>query len=114
MKNFIEKRAHPRYDVIWPVTLSVNQQAVKGQTINISYEGISVECDEPLPLNKVINISIEPLDSQAIAVSGKVVWSDIYGIAKEETSYGLGICFVEISEQDRVRYNDLVSTFLDQ
>jgi hypothetical protein len=29
-----------------------------------------------------------------------VVWSDLYGIGDDDSAYGMGICFVEISDED--------------
>lgn len=114
MDDFTEKREYPRIDVHWPIKIFVNDNIIAGETMNISLEGISICCDEPLPINEVFSISIEPLGKQAIIISGQVVWADVYGIADKTTTYGMGICFVEISEQDRNRYNDLVSILLGQ
>jgi hypothetical protein len=114
MNGFIEKRQHPRTDVRWPIKVSVNDNLIDGETMNIALNGISICCDEPLPLNEVVEISIEPIDDQAIVISGKVVWADVYGIADKNNTYGMGICFVEISEKDRNHYNELVAVLLEQ
>jgi len=112
--DFAEKREHPRTDVRWPLKVYVNDNPIEGETMNISFDGISICCDEPLPINEVVNISIEPIDNQPIVVSGKVVWADVYGIVDKNTTYGMGICFVEISEENRNHYNSLISVLLDQ
>lgn len=112
MNDFTEKRKHPRYDIIWPVTIAIKNKIVEGETVNVSVEGISIHCDEPLPLNEVFNIVLAPHDNQRIEISGKVVWSDVYGIGDANVTYGMGICLVEISDNDRKRFEELISIFL--
>ena len=111
MNDFIEKRQSPRYDIVWPVEIHCQGEIIEGETVNISLEGISLHCDEPLPLNEAFSILINPHEQQVVEISGKVVWSDVYGIGQENESYGMGICFVEVSEQNRALYKELVSIF---
>ncbi len=112
MDEFIEKRKSPRVEVRWPINLSNVQETIEGETINISSDGISLCCDDPLELNSIFNISIMPLNQSMIEIKGKVVWSDCYGI-EDDTTYGIGICFVEISGEDQKRFNELLSVFLE-
>ena len=112
LNDFTEKRQHPRYDVIWPVTIYLEDETIEGETINVSVDGISIQCDEPLPLNKVFNIAMNPHNNQRIEISGKVLWSDVYGIGDADTTYGMGLCLVEISDADRKRFDELISIFL--
>jgi Tfp pilus assembly protein PilZ len=86
---------------------------IEGETRNIAFEGISICCEEPLPLDEVVNILIEPEGHKDIMVAGKVVWSDIYGIDDKDTTYGVGICFVKISDEDRASYLELVSELME-
>ncbi|MBL7179588.1 MAG: PilZ domain-containing protein [Pseudomonadota bacterium] len=114
MESFVEKRKHPRTEVRWPIKVDKHGEIIEGETRNIAADGISICCDEPLPLNEIVSISIEPLGQQPIEVYGKVVWSDVYGIDDKNKTYGIGICFVQISKQDRSRYGDLVSVLMAQ
>ena len=111
LNDFFEKRQYPRYDVTWPVTIYLQDKTVEGETINVSAEGISIQCDEPLPLNEAFNFAMNPHNNQQIEVSGKVVWSDVYGIGDANVTYGMGICLVEISDDDRDRFETLISSF---
>lgn len=111
MNEFIEKRKSPRVEVRWPINLSSNQETIEGETVNISSDGISLCCDDPLPLNAIFNISIMPMNQSMIEIKGKVIWSDCYGI-EDETTYGIGICFVEISDEDQQKFNELISIFI--
>jgi Tfp pilus assembly protein PilZ len=111
LSDFTEKRQHPRYDVVWPVMIYLKDKIIEGETINVSAEGIAIQCDEPLPLNEVFNIALTPHDNQQVAISGKVVWSDVYGIGSANVTYGMGICMIEISDNDRNRFEELISVF---
>ena len=112
MENSSENRRHPRVKVEWPVIVSKGDDFIEGETKNIAFDGISVCCEEPLPLDEIISISIEPDGQQSIVVSGKVIWSDVYGIDDQSTTYGVGVCFVKISDEDRSRFLDLISDLL--
>ena len=108
----IERRKHTRGDIRWPITVLADHGNIKGETINISVEGLSIRCDEPLMINEVFRIAILPPDRQAIGVSGKVIWSDLYAIDPNDTAVGLGLCFVRISDEDRKIFEDAVSALV--
>ncbi len=114
MENFSEQRRHPRIDVTWPVIISKGDDFIEGETKNVAFEGISIFCEEPLPLDEIVSISIEPPDQQSMVISGRVVWSDIYGIDDQNATHGVGLCFVEISDEDRSRFLDLISDLLEE
>ncbi len=108
----IERRKHSRGDIRWPITVLADHGTIKGETRNISVDGISIRCDEPLMINEIFRIAILPPDRQAIGVSGKVVWSDLYAIDPNDTAVGLGICFVKITDEDRKIFEDAVSALV--
>ncbi len=110
----IERRKHARGDIRWPITILADHGNIKGETINISMDGISIRCDEPLTINEVFRIAILPPDRQAIGVSGKVIWSDLYAIDPNDTAVGLGLCFVKISDEDRKVFKDAVSALVSK
>lgn len=111
MNDFIEKRKTPRVDVRWPIKVITDDGQIEGETVNISLDGMEISCDDPLPFNEVLSISIEPLNQSVIMLSGKVVWSDNYGM-DDGKSFAVGVSFLEISDEDRHRFaqfRDLVS-----
>lgn len=109
MENFSEKRQHPRIEVKWPVIISHGDDFIEGETENIAFDGISIVCEEPLPMDEIIRMSIETPDQQSRVISARVIWSDVYGIDDQSTTYGIGLCFVKISDEDRIRFLDLIS-----
>ena len=108
--NTEERRKHPRLEVDWPITVFTDGDTVEGEALNISLEGISICCEEPLPLKKILRITIAPHDHPIIQISGEVVWSDLYGMDDDKTTIGMGLCFVEISDEDRLAIKKLVSS----
>jgi hypothetical protein len=112
LENFDEKRRHPRIEVEWPAIVSKGDDFIEGEVKNIAFDGISICCEEPLPLDEIISISIEPTDQRSIVISGRVIWSDVYGIDEQNSTYGIGLCFVKISDQDHSSYLELISDLL--
>ena len=109
MDHTTEKRKNPRVIVRWPVTVFTAEGAIEGETLNITSDGVAVRCDEPLRLNEVYRIFVVPEKEMAIEVRGQVIWSDLYAISEDNAAVAMGICFVEISEEDRQVIMDLAS-----
>ena len=65
-------------------------------------------CEEPLRLNDTYQMSILPPDHKAIGVTGKVVWSDAYCMDENDGVFGIGVCLVEISDEDRKALSDIL------
>ncbi len=114
MTSKIERRENPRTEVSWPVSVRTEKGLVEGETKDLGVDGMSICFDDPLPVNEMFSMSIMPPNHQTIQVTGKVIWSDLYGIDEKNTSVGLGVCFVEISEEDRHFFNKLISAHLRQ
>lgn len=109
MSDPADRRKHYRMDVKWPVTIIMNSGTVEGEATNISAQGVSISCDEPLLLNEIYTFHIRPPDYDAIEVSGKVVWSEMYGIDGENKTVVIGVCIVEISDKDHGYFKDIIS-----
>ena len=109
MNDPSNRRKHYRTDVKWPVTVIMNSGTVEGEISNVSTQGVSISCDEPLLLNEIYTFHIRPPDYDAIEVSGKVVWSDMYGIDGENKTVGVGVCIVEISDKDHGYFKEILS-----
>lgn len=114
MPDKTERRQYPRYEVRWPVTVFADDDKTTGETIDIAIDGISVCCEKPLRIKQVYRILILPPDSQIIEVAGKAIWSNLYGVDDNDATVGMGICFIEISDNDRELLNDMISTNVKQ
>lgn len=107
--DITEKRKQPRVKIKWPIKVFASHGTVEGETQNISPQGISICCEEPLHLNEVYLISLMPPNHPPIGVSGKVVWSDFYGICDKDAPVCIGVCLVQISEKDSGFIKALIS-----
>jgi hypothetical protein len=97
----LEKRRSPRVEVSWPITILAETGTIEGEIRNVSVDGLLIFCEEPLRLNETYRMSILPGKQHAIGVSGKVVWADAYCMDEENTAFGVGICLVELTDEDR-------------
>ncbi|MDY6974097.1 MAG: PilZ domain-containing protein [Thermodesulfobacteriota bacterium] len=102
MHNDLDRRKKSRRDIRWPVAVSTDGGIIEGEAQNISSEGIFITCEEPLHLHEVFSISILPPNHEVIGVSGKLIWSDFYGINGEGKNVCMGVCLLEISDEDRM------------
>ena len=105
----IERRKQPRIDVRWPVAVMSDQGTIRGETRDISPEGVAIFCDEPLRLDESYHIAVTPPEHTALDITGRVTWSDLYGMEDGVTAVGMGICFVELSGEDQVFLKEMVS-----
>ncbi len=108
MESNNERREQSRVEIIWPITVFTDKGMIEGETVNITLDGIHIRCDDPLPMDNTFRMSILPPHHQAIGVTVKVIWSDLYGLDDSEGTYGVGMCLVEISGEDRRFLDTLV------
>ena len=108
MDETIEKRNEPRIEVSWYIEIYAERGIIEGEVKNITSDGVFVCCEKPLQLKETLRMSIFPPKMGAIEVSGKVVWSDFYGIDEDQAPICLGISFAEIAEEDRKRLIEAV------
>ena len=86
----------------WPVHVFTHDGTVKGESRDISVQGLFLYCEQPVPLDRVLSIKISPPDHASIQVQAKMVWSNRYGIDMDDQTYVcIGVCLVSISDQDR-------------
>ena len=109
MSNEIDRRKYPRIKIRWPITVLADKGALEGETRDITSDGIFICCKEPLRLDESFHMGIIPPDHPMIEFTGKVVWSDLYGIDDEDTAFGMGVCLVEIDEEDRKYFDGVIA-----
>ena len=76
MSDRIERRRCPRVKVRWPVAVLTGYGKIKGETRNITFDGVFVCREEPLRVNVIFRLRITPPSHRTIEVSGKAIWSD--------------------------------------
>ena len=107
--NNAEKRFHHRFNVRWPVTIVSEDKTVQGETRNISESGILICTKDSLQLDRGYTVSLFPEDRNALSFHCTVVWSDLYGIDPRNTVYGIGLCFVRVSDKDLHKLRTLLT-----
>jgi len=105
-----ERRRNERCDANWPITAYTENGVITGETINISIDGISLSCDEPLPMDEVLDLAILAPDERIIKVDGKVTWADLCGIDEQDKAVGMGLCFIELSDEDRDYLTEMIAS----
>lgn len=94
------RRQYSRTSVKWPVTLLTSQDKTEGETENVSPTGAFISCTV-VPLSEgSIRLVIKVPGHQPINVAGKVVWSKVLNPNKGAPSFGVGVQFTKISEND--------------
>ena len=95
-----EKRIYPRGELTWPISAQAGGSVIEGVTKNIGVSGAYVCCARPLRLNEVFDMVINaPVKS--LNIKAEVVWSNIYGPDDKIHPRGMGVRFIEISDEDR-------------
>jgi len=112
VKKFIEKRKHLRIEVDWPIKIDLKGRIIACETKDISAEGVSFFCNEPLPIDEIIYLLLVPQDHPPIELYGKVIWSEVYGIDEEDTVYGFGVFFAQVSQKDAKQYKDIIKSMI--
>jgi len=111
MANNAERRTYPRVNKRWPVTILTDNATVQAETRNITVNGIFIASKELLRLNETFFLNISPPNRQSIQVTGTVIRSDHLSLDEQNISYGMGICFVKVSDDDRHFLEDVISTY---
>jgi hypothetical protein len=95
-----EKRIYPRSELTWPISAQAGASVIEGVTKNIGVSGAYVCCARPLRLNEVFDMVINTPD-KPLDIKAEVVWSNIYGPDDKINPRGMGVRFIEISDEDR-------------
>jgi hypothetical protein len=93
-----EQRVAPRAKIKWPVIVQKSTGVIEGVTLNISATGVFIGCRRPLRLNEVFDMVITAPD-QTIGAKAEVVWSNKYGPNDDITPRGMGVRFLDITEE---------------
>ena len=102
-----ERRQNPRARVNWPVTIQTEEGTIERATYNISPDGAFIRGLSPLELHEVVDITISGPD-HPITVKARVVWSSSQVPPKEDMPRGVGVEFINISDEHR----EIISSFV--
>jgi hypothetical protein len=102
-----ENRQYPRSKVNWPVTIQTEEGTIERATYNISPEGAFIRGLSLLELHEVVDMTISGPD-HPITVKARVVWSRSQVPPKEDMPRGVGVEFINISDEHR----EIISSFV--
>lgn len=120
MTTPLGRRRYSRTSVKWPVTVLTSQDKTEGETENVSPTGAFIS-STVVPLSEgSIRLVIKVPGHQPINVAGKVVWSKVLDRNEGEPSFGVGVRFTKISENDShflrevilKRYGKMINRFI--
>jgi Tfp pilus assembly protein PilZ len=107
-----ERRQHPRARVNWPVTIHTEEGTIERATYNISPDGAFIRGLSPLELHEVVDMTISGPD-HPIGVKARVVWTSGQVPPKEDMPRGVGVKFINISDEHREIISSLVSAGIE-
>jgi Tfp pilus assembly protein PilZ len=94
------RRRFSRTAVRWPVTLLTSQDKTEAETENVSPTGVFISCKN-VPISEgSLRMIIRVPGHQPINVAGKVVWSTVLKPNEGTPSFGVGVQFTKISDND--------------
>jgi c-di-GMP-binding flagellar brake protein YcgR len=108
-----ERRRYPRAELKWPVFVKADGNEIEALTRDISAGGAYLCCASPLKLNVVFDMVIYAPEKK-LEATGEVVWSNIYGPDDEARPRGMGVNFLDISEEDRKVISNAVNQSLTE
>jgi len=103
-----ERRQHQRAKVKWPVTIETEEGTIERVTYNISPEGAFISGLSPLELHEVVDITISGPDDP-IGVKARVLWTSSQVPPKEDMPRGVGVKFINISDEHREIISSIVA-----
>jgi hypothetical protein len=102
-----ERRQHQRAKVSWSVTIQTEEGTIERATYNISPDGAFIRGLSPLELHEVVDMTFSGPD-HPITVKARVVWTSSRVPPKEDMPRGVGVEFINISDEDR----EIISSFV--
>ena len=103
MTGNADRRKYPRAEIGWPVTLKTAIEGVTtAQLGNLSAGGAYIHCDQSRDPGELIVLTIKLPDGQSLEIRAEVVWTG------ETFPPGIGVRFLEISENDCQFLHDVV------
>jgi Tfp pilus assembly protein PilZ len=94
------RRQFSRTVVKWPVTLLTSQDKTEGRTENVSPSGVFISYKKNPISEGSVRMVIRVPGHQPINVTGKVVWSTVPKPSEGPQSFGVGVQFTKMSDND--------------
>jgi len=100
-ESWEEKRQHPRVAVSWKASVNTSEGNIDGQLKDISLGGAFFVCEKPKALKEKFCIIINVPNEVPLNLNAEMVWSNFNVPDDKVILGGMGIRFVENTEEDR-------------
>lgn len=101
-----ERRDYPRVEIRWPVIIESEQGTIEAKLRNLGIGGAYIHCDQTPHPGELVSLEIRPPDTSALKITAEVIWTG------KVLALGMGVRFVEISDQDCQFISEIVSELL--
>ena len=110
-----EKRNQKRVTVNWAIRIHVHNKTVAGKAKNISLKGILIDCEDPIPLNRNVSMTIFPINCKPIDITGMPIWSNLYGLDldRKGVTVCIGLSFIGLATQDQHLLKAVIEMYSD-
>ncbi|MEN3013806.1 MAG: PilZ domain-containing protein [Endomicrobiia bacterium] len=110
----IEKRKHKRLNVFHltlPIQIRTSKDnvSVAGILLDISAGGIGILSFKEVPVDCIIELSLNLHNIKTGPIKAKVVW-----IKSQDKTYRIGLQFIEISKEDFIKIANFVNSHLEE
>jgi Tfp pilus assembly protein PilZ len=112
--NWEEKRLQTRMAVSWQASMETSQGNIPVQLKNISQSGAFVVCPEPMALNEKLRIVIDAPNREPFPLQAEVVWSNANVPEDKVVHRGMGIRFVENTNEERTQLSHALDADLKE
>ena len=103
-----ERRIYPRAEIRWPVIIKTAQDTIEAKLRNLGIGGAYIHCDRAPEPGEIVTLTLQPPSGSSLEITAEVVW------AGKVLALGMGVRFVEISEEDRQYIEKTISDLLDE
>ena len=107
-----EKRSQPRLAVSWHTAFAGPRGSSPAQLKDISLGGAFVVCADPLPLNERFLLTMDLPGRGPLELKAEVVWSNTHVPADRVINRGMGIRFIDNTDEKRRILSEAVAAVL--
>ena len=101
-----ERRIYPRAEIRWPVTIKTAQDTIEAKLRNLGVGGAYIHCDRSPEPGEIVDLILQTPTGASLEITAEVVW------AGKVLALGMGVRFVEISDEDRQYIEKTVTDLL--
>lgn len=105
-----DRRTADRIDVTWSVDCETEDTFLYANITNISEVGIFVRTDEPLEVGTRLTLKFAPPGRDGLVLTGQVAWVNPIRMLASNPNPGMGVRFIDLSQESRERLIDAVRT----